>query len=82
MLKHRFEVAVLKKSVSEFLLEYLEFQLQYLEFQLQYLEFSIKIQLNYAWNPLKNTEKAGHPHGKSRFAVTKIINFSAESKLC
>ncbi len=54
VLKHRLKVVKEKKSVSEF-------QHEYLEFKLQYFEFSIKIQLNYTCNPLKNTEKAGLP---------------------
>ena len=73
MLKHRLKVVKEKKSVSEF-------QHEYLEFKLQYLEFSIKIQLNYTWNPLKNTEKAGLPHGKPRSAITKILYFPPENK--
>ena len=75
MLKHRLKVVKEKKSVSEF-------QYEYLEFKLQYLEFSIKIQLNYTWNPLKNNEKARLSRGRSRFAITKIQHFPAESKLC
>ena len=74
MLKHRLKVVKEKKSVSEF-------QHEYLEFKLQYLEFSIKIQLNYAWNPLKNTEKAGLPHGKPPLRYYKDTIFSTGKQI-
>ena len=33
-------------------------------------------------NALKKAQKAGLPDGKPRSAVTKIMNFTAKSKLC
>jgi hypothetical protein len=51
-----------------------------LEFEFPVLDFQAYFYLKMPQNNLKNMRKAGSIIDTARFAVTKIMNFTAESK--
>ena len=75
VVKQRFEVWRTKKSVSEF-------QRRYGEFKFQVILFGIKQCDFFLLKTLKNNQNAALLYEIGRPAVTKILKFPPESKLC
>ena len=75
VVKQRFEVWRTKKSVSEF-------QRQYGEFKFQVILFGIEERAFLPFKSLENKQKAASLYEIGRPAVTKILKFPLESKLC
>ena len=75
LLKYRLLVTETKKSVSEF-------QRRYGEFKFQVILFGIEERAFLPFKSLENKQKAASLYEIGRPAVTKILKFPLESKLC